>query len=83
MCPTVTSVEARDDYTLAVAFDSGESGVLDMKGVLDFGIFKRLRDQAAFRRVRLCFPSIAWDCGADLDPEYVYAHACGCRGHEE
>jgi hypothetical protein len=72
LTPSVKSVTAGADYTLTVVFDNGESGSLDMKGVLDFGVFARIRDPDAFRRVRVSFDTIAWDCGADLDPQYVY-----------
>jgi len=72
MVPSVKKVIPGADYVLTVIFDNGESGSLDMKGVLDFGVFTRIRDPDAFRRVRVSFDTIAWDCGIDLDPEYVY-----------
>ncbi|MYH69810.1 MAG: DUF2442 domain-containing protein [Gammaproteobacteria bacterium] len=46
--PAVTSVECKDDYLLSVAFDSGESGLLDMKPYLNFGVFKRIQDPCIF-----------------------------------
>lgn len=73
MGPSVKRVIPGADYVLTVEFDNGESGSLDMKGVLDFGVFTRIRDPDAFRRVRVSFDTIAWDSGVDLDPEYVYA----------
>ena len=73
MYPSVKEVVPGDNHILTVSFDNGESGVLDMKPVLDFGIFKRIKDYAAFKQVRVAFDTIEWDCGVDLDPEYVYA----------
>jgi hypothetical protein len=73
MAPSVKEVIPGADYVLSVRFDNGESGSLDMKDVLEFGVFTRIRDPDAFRRVRVSFDTIAWDCGVDLDPEYVYA----------
>lgn len=73
MYPSVKEVTPGDDYTLIVEFDTGETGILDMKPVLHIGIFQRIRDYDAFRRVRVAFDTIEWDCGVDLDPEYVYA----------
>ncbi len=67
------SVVAGEDYSLFVVFDNGESGTLDMKGFLDFGVFQRPKDYDAFRRVRVAFDTIEWDSGIDLDPEFVYA----------
>ena len=73
MYPSVKEVTPREDYTLSVKFDNGEEGILDLKPILDFGVFKRIKDNDAFRRVRVAFDTIEWDCGVDLDPEYIYA----------
>ena len=76
MYPAIKEVVAGDDYTLSVVFDNGECGQLDMKQMLDFGVFRRIREYESFRRVRVAFDTVEWDCGVDLDPEYVYAR---CR----
>lgn len=73
MYPAVKNVVAGEEYTLAITFENGKSGVLDMKPILDFGVFKRIKDVEAFRRVRVAFDTVEWDCGVDLDPEYVYS----------
>lgn len=72
MYPAVIEVIPGNDYVLTVTFDNGECGILDMKPVLEFGVFQRLKDKDAFNRVRVSFDTIEWDCGVDLDPEYVY-----------
>lgn len=72
MYPSVKEVNPGDGYILSVVFENGEKGQLDMKPFLDFGIFKRIKDYQAFRKVRVSFDTIEWDCGVDLDPEYVY-----------
>jgi len=74
MYPAIVKVSPKEDFTLVVAFDNGQEGVLDMKPYLDFGVFRRLRDLAEFQRVRVSFDTIQWDCGADLDPEFVHSH---------
>jgi len=79
MYPSVQEVVPGDDYVLSIVFDNGESGTLDMKPVLDFGVFQRIKDLDAFRRVRVAFDTIEWDCGVDLDPEYVYANCKSSR----
>jgi len=73
MYPAVKEVVPGDDYVLSVVFDNGETGIMDMKPILDFGVFHRIKDTDAFKRVRVTFDTIEWDCGVDLDPEYVYA----------
>jgi hypothetical protein len=76
---SVKEVVPGDDYLLSIVFDNGECGILDMKPVLDFGIFQRLKDRDAFRRVRVAFDTIEWDAGVDLDPEFVYAKCKSAR----
>ena len=71
-CPVVVSVSNEEDHTLLVAIESGEKGLLDMKPYLDFGIFRKIRNQKVFETVRVSFGTIAWESGADLDPEFVY-----------
>jgi hypothetical protein len=73
MCPAVVKAVPNEDFTLAIVFDNGQEGILDMKPYLDFGVFQRIRDHAQFKRVRVSFDTIEWDCGVDLDPEFVYA----------
>lgn len=47
--------------------------------VLDFGVFRQIKDRDAFNRARVAFDTIEWDCGVDLDPEFVYARCKGFR----
>jgi len=72
MYPAVIEVIPANDYVLKVTFDNGDCGFLDMKPVLEFGVFQRIKDINAFKRVKVSFDTIEWDCGVDLDPEYVY-----------
>lgn len=73
MYPGVAKVVPNEDFTLAIVFDNGEEGSLDMKPYLDFGVFQRIKDYEHFKRVRVAFDTIQWDRGVDLDPEFVYA----------
>ena len=79
MYPSVKEVIAGTDYVLSIVFDNGEHGLLDMKEFLDIGVFQRIRDHDAFKRVRIAFDTIEWDCGVDLDPEFVYARCKAAR----
>ncbi len=49
MYPSVKEVVPRDDYTLFVVFENGENGILDMKPILDFGVFQRIKGYENFR----------------------------------
>jgi hypothetical protein len=79
MYPSVKAVAPQGNYVLAVTFDNGEQGLLDMTPMLDFGVFRRLSDKEAFSRVRVSFDTIEWECGVDLDPEYVYRKCLASR----
>jgi hypothetical protein len=68
MYPSVKKVTPNDNYTLSLVFENGGQGVLDTKPMLDFGLFQRIKDLNNFKRVRIAFDTIEWDCGADLDP---------------
>jgi len=76
MSPSVKSVIPKDDYLLDISFVNGETGVLDMKPYLGFGVFSRLRNPDVFKTVRVSFDTIEWGSGADLDPEFVYQKCC-------
>ena len=80
MYQSVVSVRPNEDFSLAVAFEDGTEGVLDMKPYLDFGVFKKLQDLEQFKRVHISFDTVEWDCGADLDPEFIRAK---CRVTEK
>jgi len=70
--PSVVDVRPQQEYMLYITFDNGESGLLDMKPYLDFGIFSRIKDPHSFAKVRVSFDTVEWEAGADLDPEFVY-----------
>lgn len=72
MYPSITRVSTKKDYVLKIQFDNGESGTLDMKQFLNFGIFRRLKDHSVFNNVRISFDTIEWEDGIDLDPEFIY-----------
>ncbi len=79
MYPSVSKIFPGENYTLIIDFDNGESGKLDMKPFLEFGVFQRLKDHNAFMQVRVAFDTIEWDSGVDLDPEFVYTKCQGIK----
>ena len=72
MYPAVVNVKTKDNYVLYLKFDNGEQGWMDMKPFLNYGVFQKLKDLNIFQQVRIKFDTVEWDCGVDLDPEYVY-----------
>jgi hypothetical protein len=73
MYPSVKKVVPNENYNLTIDFNNGESGTLDMKPFLNFGVFKKLKDMNHFRQVRVSFDTIEWPSGIDMDPEFVYS----------
>ena len=71
MSPSVLRVVPQEDFSLFVVFDNGEEGILDIKPYLDFGVFRQLKDYECFKRVRVAFDTVEWECGVDLDPEFI------------
>jgi hypothetical protein len=73
MAPAVKEVTPCGGYVPSILFGNGARGTLNMEEFLDFGVFRGVRDPEAFKRARVAFDTVEWDCGADLDPEFVYA----------
>lgn len=48
------------DFTLTLEFTNGEVGMYDCKPILDFGVFKELRDMKYFNQVRVVGGTISW-----------------------
>ncbi|HNS22969.1 MAG TPA: DUF2442 domain-containing protein [Sedimentisphaerales bacterium] len=80
MYQAVVSVQPNEDFSLAVVFEDGAKGVLDMTPFLNFGVFKQIQDLDQFKRVRIAFDTVEWECGVDLDPEFIRAK---CRMMEK
>lgn len=72
MVPSVSQVVPQEDFTLSITYDNGEEAIFDMKPYLNFGVLSRLKNGDQFKRVRVSFDTVAWDCGVDLDPEFIY-----------
>ena len=70
-------VEARPlaDYRLALRFEDGVEGVIDVTQCVPFvGVFASLRDPAKFSEVTVDpeLGTVVWPSGADLAPDVLY-----------
>ena len=72
MLPRVRSVTPGPEHLLELEFTSGEAGVYDCKPLLDFGVFRELRDEAYFRQVRVVNGTVAWPHEQDICPDTLY-----------
>ena len=69
---SVKKVKALNDYKLELTFENKEIRIFDVKPYLDTGLFRTLRNEDIFKKVRVSFDTIEWPNGVDLDPEVLY-----------
>jgi hypothetical protein len=80
MYSSIIKVTPIEDFSIIVVFNDGQTRALDMKPFLDFGIFRRIKKPEDFNRVHVAFDTAMWDCGADLDPEFVMTKSIPVQG---
>jgi hypothetical protein len=71
MYASIVKVTPVEGFSLVVIFDNGQTRILDMKPFLDFGVFRQIKKTEEFNRVHVAFDTVEWDCGVDLDPEFI------------
>ncbi len=83
-CITVRRARYIDDYRIWLDFNTGESGEVDLKDLVwKFSAAAPLREKSEFAKFFLDeWPTLAWDCGFDVDPEYLYTLATGQPTYE-
>ncbi len=72
MNPRIIKVIANDDYTLLIEFTNGEKKTYDMNPLLNFGVFKELKDISYFQQVKPFMGTISWPHGQDICPDTLY-----------
>jgi hypothetical protein len=72
MNPRVAAVTAKDDYTLVIGFTNGEFGIYDCAPILDFGVFRELRDLSYFKEARAEGGTVVWPHEQDICPDTLY-----------
>lgn len=78
MNPTVTSVEALDNYRLKLVFDNSEAKLFDVSPYLDKGIFKELKNTDYFKQVRVAFGAVEWPHEQDFSKDTLYLLSSAC-----
>lgn len=76
MLQDIIEVIPQDNYQLYLKFEDGQSGVVNIKELIEFnGIFAPLNDIDYFKSVKVNreWGTIYWDNGADLDPDVLYS----------
>ncbi|HPB74983.1 MAG TPA: DUF2442 domain-containing protein [Chromatiaceae bacterium] len=72
MNPRVKHVTPIDGYQLKIEFDNGEQGVYDCSHLLDFGVFKELKDRSYFNLATARDGTVVWPHEQDICPDTLY-----------
>ena len=80
MLKDIVNVQPLEGYRIALRFEDGTAGEVDLQHIIRFeGIFAPLKDRAVF--IQVCvhpeLGTIYWPTGADLDPDVLYAAITG------
>ena len=72
MNPRVKSVAAISSYKLKIIFNNGEEGIYDCEPLLDFGVFKELKDVNYFKQAKAQDGTVVWPHEQDICPDTLY-----------
>ena len=72
MNPRVKEAQATDDYKLVLVFTNDERGVYDCSELLEFGVFKELRDKHYFKQAKVVDGTVTWPDDQDICPDTLY-----------
>ena len=70
--PRVSKVTVLERKRLRLRFEDGEERIYDCSGLLDFGVFRELRDETYFRQARVLHGSVVWSHEQDICPDTLY-----------
>ena len=69
----VRTVEPLEGFTVRLRFEDGTQKEIDLERYLRGPIFEPIRnDPVMFRSVKVEGGTVAWDNGADIDPDVLY-----------
>ncbi len=80
MLKDIVAVSPATGTWLHIEFEDGAAGTIDIAALVPFaGVFAPLNDPAEFEQARVNreLGSVEWPCGADLDPDVLYAAITG------
>ena len=72
MNPRVKAVVPTDEYSLHIEFSNGEIGVFDCRFLLEFGVFRELKDIAYFKQGSVAHGTVVWPNEQDICPDTLY-----------
>ncbi len=69
----VKNVEPLEDFKVRIGFEDGTQKEIDLEPYLHGPIFEPIpNDPTVFRSMKIDGGAIAWDNGADIDPDVLY-----------
>ena len=68
----IRSAQHVSGHQLALSFDDGSEGVVDLSAELDGPVFAPLRDIDYFKKFQLVGATLEWPNGADFAPEFLH-----------
>jgi hypothetical protein len=79
----ITHVEVLQGYRLALTFDDGTAGTVDLSDLTGKGVFACWNDRAAFTKVRVgSSGELVWGDQVDLCPDALYLKVTGKQPEE-
>ena len=73
----VQEVKYLSDYTISIKFEDGVLGTIQLKELVEKGIFKVLQDKNQFAKVYTNGYSIAWSNELEIDATTIYSEITG------
>ena len=59
-------------------FTNGENGIYDCLPILDFGVFKELKDLSYFNQAQVLDGTVVWPHDQDICPDTLYLDSIKC-----
>ena len=72
MNPRVKTVKSLPDYKLSIVFSSNEIKIYDCSPLLDFGVFRELKDVNYFNQAKQKDGTVIWPNDQDICPDTLY-----------
>lgn len=72
MNPRVSTVSVANNYQLTLLFTNGELGVYDCSSLLNFGVFKELKNKHYFTQAKVIGGTVVWPHEQDICPDTLY-----------